>query len=138
MAQGAAGSRWRVFAILQISGALGLTSRNPAHVISAEGPAQPARSGEISLWTQAAPHLDRWYNDVPGANLSTPYDLASTDASGDIHEYQSTSFLPVDGLLSASEGNSHNHHFTLALNTGLTYQPGQVFNFTDDHVCRHQ
>jgi hypothetical protein len=43
-----------VFAILRIAGALGFTVRNPAHVISTEGPAQPARSGEISLRTEGA------------------------------------------------------------------------------------
>jgi hypothetical protein len=52
--QGAAGNRRRVFAILRIAGALGLTVSNPAPVISTEGPAQPARSGEISLPTQGA------------------------------------------------------------------------------------
>jgi fibro-slime domain-containing protein len=88
--------------------------------------------GAGTATTHGAANFNQWYNDVPGINLSMPYDLVLADAGGGVYEYQDSSFFPIDGLLFGNEGNSHNYHFTLELHSTFTYQTGQMFNFTGD------
>jgi fibro-slime domain-containing protein/MYXO-CTERM domain-containing protein len=80
--------------------------------------------------TQA--NFNEWYNDVPGVNVSTSYDLVLTETGSGEYEFQSSSFFPIDGALLGNEGNSHNFHFTLELHSVFTYQPGQDFSFSGD------
>lgn len=81
-----------------------------------------------------AASFDQWYKDVPGIN--TPYTvnltLTETAPGSGIYGYANSAFFPLDALTGATEGNPHNYHFTLELETTFTYQGGEVFNFTGD------
>lgn len=112
-------------------GALGAETGLVAGTLGLDG--KPVYNGGAgTVTTSGAANFNQWYNDVPGVNLSLPYDLVLGDIGGGVYEFQSSSFFPIDGLLFGNQGNSHNYHFTLELHNSFTYQPGQMFNFTGD------
>jgi fibro-slime domain-containing protein len=88
--------------------------------------------GAGTATTSGAANFNQWYNDVPGVNLSTTYDLVLTNNGSGIYSFNSSSFFPIDNQLLGNEGRSHNYHFTLELHSEFTYQPGQTFSFTGD------
>lgn len=85
--------------------------------------------------THGAVAYNTWYNDVPGINMSTMYDLVlsnNQEARGGLYTFSDTTFFPIDNQLFGNEGNSHNYHFTLELHTQFVYQPGLFLNVTAD------
>jgi fibro-slime domain-containing protein len=78
----------------------------------------------------------QWYHDVPGVNVSIPYDVqlqASTSKPG-FFVYNSTDFFPLDGDPRGfgNEGFNHDFDFTLATKFTFRYMGGEVFRFTGD------
>jgi fibro-slime domain-containing protein len=91
--------------------------------------------GAGTATTSGAANFDQWYNDVPGVNLSMPYDLVLTNMGAGVYRYMDTTFFPADGLLLGNEGWRHNYHFTMELHGRFTYEPGQTFScFGDDDL----
>ena len=79
-------------------------------------------------------NFNQWYNDVPGVNSKTAYNLnlTETGVGTGIYQFSSSSFFPIDNQLFGNEGRVHNFHFTLELNSKFTYKAGQTFSFTGD------
>jgi len=78
--------------------------------------------------------FDLWYNDAPGINQTTSYDLQLTEdprAPGN-YLFEDRTFFPIDARLFGNEGNSHNFHFTLETHTQFVYRGGEVFTFAGD------
>ena len=88
--------------------------------------------GTGTATTSGATNFNQWYNDVPGVNLSTAYDLVLTDNGSGTYSYESSSFFPIDDQLFGNQGRNHNYHFTLELHSEFSYQAGQTFSFTGD------
>ncbi len=91
--------------------------------------------GAGTLTTSGAANYNQWYNDVPGVNKSTNFDLVLSNGlatPGGVYLFQDTTFFPIDNQLLGNEGRAHNFHFTLELHTAFTYQPGQNFSVTAD------
>lgn len=104
-----------------------------SYTLDADG--KPTFSGADGTGNVAnAASFAQWYRDVPGVN--TPYTinltLEETAPGSGIYSYANSSFFPLDAITGATEGNPHNYHFTLELETSFTYQGGEVFNFTGD------
>jgi len=78
--------------------------------------------------------FDVWYNDTPGVNLSTSYDLQLTEDPRTPGNYffEDRTFFPIDSQLFGKEGNFHNFHFTLETHTQFVYRGGEVFKFAGD------
>ena len=89
-----------------------------------------------SLTTAGQSEFDQWYNDVPGVNLSTVFDLdlvPQQDAAGPrFFSYEDHTFFPIDGQLFGNQGREHNYHFTLEARTTFTYVGGERFTFSGD------
>lgn len=81
-----------------------------------------------------ASNFNEWYNDVGGVNqkLTQSLTLNETGVNTGIYKYESSAFFPIDGLMWGNEGNGHNYHFTVELNSSFTYQGGETFSFTGD------
>ncbi|MCP3906279.1 MAG: fibro-slime domain-containing protein [Planctomycetes bacterium] len=74
----------------------------------------------------------QWFTDELTVNLSTVQELTLVrDVSG-VYEYLDSAFHPIDGMLLGNDGDSHNHHFTLAFNAQFTYDQsgGQFIEFS--------
>jgi fibro-slime domain-containing protein len=78
----------------------------------------------------------QWYHDVPGVNVTIPYDVqlqASTTKPG-FYVYTNLSFFPLDddprGF--GDEGFNHDFDFTLATKFTFHYVGGEVFRFMGD------
>jgi fibro-slime domain-containing protein len=90
-----------------------------------------APSGSTST-TSGKASFDQWYRDVPGVNMSYPYELKLVKGANGIHTFDSNAFFPLDGRGFGNEGNDHNFHFTFELHTEFVYRGGEVFTFTGD------
>ena len=75
-----------------------------------------------------------WFNDVPGVNMKTTYDLELIDPDGDgVYTYSNQAYFPIDNQLFGNEnGAAHNFGFTTEVHTTFTYQLGQKFTCTGD------
>ncbi len=78
----------------------------------------------------------QWYHDVPGVNVTIPYDVplqASTSNPG-FFAFTGIGFFPLDGDPRGfgDEGFDHDFDFTLATKLTFHYQGGEVFRFTGD------
>lgn len=97
---------------------------------------KPEYSGlSTSSVFNAGENFDEWFNDVPGVNQSSSYDIIldnSANSNPDVYTYSNNSFFPIDGLGFGNEGRSHNYHFTYEIASSFTYQGGETFNFTGD------
>ncbi len=91
--------------------------------------------GTGTATTSGAANFNQWYNDVPGVNMSTDYDLVldnGVSGQGGVYTFSDTSFFPIDDELFGNEGNPHNYHFTLELHAEFNYEAGLVFDVTAD------
>ena len=99
-----------------------------------------------SLWS--------WFRDVPGTNVSKPYQLTLTRQAGtNVYVFDDKldpsfegGFFPInDDLFGNSAGESRNFHFTYELETKFEYKEGaglvftfigddDVWVFIDDHL----
>ena len=76
--------------------------------------------------------LKAFFNDVPGVNMSTTYELVlKKDDNGffSLDEYQ---FFPIDNQLFGNEVHSHNYHFSLEAHAEFVYQGFEIFDFSGD------
>lgn len=98
------------------------------------GDGKPVFVGGGAASVTTAADFDQWYNDVPGTNMKTTKTLTfgETAPGSGIFEFSDSSFFPIDGELFGNEGNPHNYHFTLELNSSFTYLGGETFDFTGD------
>jgi fibro-slime domain-containing protein len=95
-------------------------------------PTYATRPGGTATTTNAASFNQWWRNDA-SVNMSAPLALTLTDSNNDgVYTYSNNSFFPINNQLLGNQGNSQNYHFTYAINTNFTFQPGQTFNFTGD------
>ncbi len=76
--------------------------------------------------------FDQWYNDVPGVNFSSQFQITLTPISANVQSYNNQTFFPIDGQGWGDEGQPHNFGFTFELHTTFTYQGGETFSFTGD------
>lgn len=91
--------------------------------------------GAGTLTTHGAANYNQWYNDVPGVNKSTNFDLTLSNgavAPGGVYTFDDSTFFPIDNQIFGNEGHSHNFHFTMELHTAFTYQPGLSFTVRAD------
>ena len=77
-----------------------------------------------------------WYHDVPGVNVTIPYQMQLTpspDKPG-FFQYGSQDFFPLDGDERGfgDEGQTHDFDFTLATKFTFHYLGGEVFRFIGD------
>lgn len=92
-----------------------------------------ARSGGTGTVT-GPETFAQWYHDVPGVNLTLPYEIpmeASTSRKG-IYEFNSLNFFPIDGGGFGNEDELHNFDFTLATKFTFLYKGGEMFRFDGD------
>lgn len=91
-----------------------------------------APAGGTGTVTSAA-SFNQWWRDDASVNMSAPLALTLTDPNNDgVYTYSSNSFFPINNQLLGNQGRSQNFHFTYAINTNFTFQPGQTFSFTGD------
>jgi fibro-slime domain-containing protein len=76
----------------------------------------------------------KWYNDVPGTNLSTTLaiPLVATGSKKNVYTYSNTSFFPIDDQLFGNEGQPHNYAFTAEIAARFRYSGGETFTFAGD------
>jgi fibro-slime domain-containing protein len=76
----------------------------------------------------------QWYHDVPGVNVTVPYEipLQASSSRADIYEFNGVDFFPLDARGFGNEGEQHNFDFTLATHFTFRYQGGEMFRFTGD------
>ncbi len=91
-------------------------------------------------------NFDKWYNDDPSYNKSTPLQLELVHKGNGIYEFRDPWFFPIDDHLFGSyhlsatpdgDGKYHNFHFTLELHTTFTYYgTGEYFRIyqSDDDM----
>lgn len=81
-------------------------------------------------------YFDQWYRDISGVNMTIPYTLELSRASGSsVWSYTNTKFFPIDGKgfgnMRAPAPN-HNYHFTLEAHLVFDYAGGEQFTFKGD------
>ena len=87
----------------------------------------------------------KWFNDVPGANLSAPLKIKLVKQADDSYVFDDETdpiydplngFFAIDNMLYGNSGGSpnHNFHFTFELHCEFTYHAntGQMFKFIGD------
>lgn len=95
--------------------------------------------------TTGKPAFERWFNDVPGVNQGSPFNLTLTAGANGTSSFETSNFYPIDGKLFAvdasdpdrgpfksDDGQVRNYHFTYELHTTFRYDPGNVFTFRGD------
>jgi fibro-slime domain-containing protein len=114
----------------------GLQTGLLSNTLGADGKPVPIASEMARGGINSTATFNEWFNDVPGTNSPTTVALTFDDfGSGTFNyvgPYNPNNFFPIDGQLFGNEGNSHNYHFTLELDTSFTYAAGQTFSFTGD------
>ncbi|MCI0362475.1 MAG: fibro-slime domain-containing protein [Phycisphaerales bacterium] len=102
------------------------------------------KSGSSTGGIQSATSFGKWFNDVPGVNLSKVQTINLVKTGGKYvfddtldPEYSSLGgFFPIDGELFNNSGGTpdHNFHFTYEIHTEFTYQSAadQWFKFSGD------
>lgn len=59
--------------------------------------------------------------------------MATETAPGlGVFSYVNGAYFPINGLGHGNEGHGANFHFTIEINTELTYTGGETFSFTGD------
>ena len=94
---------------------------------------------------QSADSFNKWYNDVPGTNMSAPLTLTFNRQADGTYlfddkldpQYSSLSgFFPIEGQLFGNPGGTpnRNFHFTFELHTTFKYDSAanQIFRFIGD------
>ena len=76
--------------------------------------------------------FDQWFRDAPGTNLGVPFVLPLERGGGSEFYYADSSFFPLDDQLFGNEGNPHNYHFTLEVESQFRFQGGESFTFNGD------
>jgi fibro-slime domain-containing protein len=78
----------------------------------------------------------QWYRDVPGINVTVPYEipLVESTAKPGVYQFTSIDFFPLDGDPRGfgDEGQGHDFDFTLATKFTFRYLGGELFRFTGD------
>ncbi len=82
--------------------------------------------------TTGKANFDQWYNDVPGVNFSSLFQITLAPIGGGVTSYDNPNFFPVDGQGWGNQGQVHNFGFTFELHTTFAYQGGESFTFTGD------
>lgn len=93
----------------------------------------------------SAESFNKWFNDVPGTNMSTPLTITLNKQADGSYVFDDKldqtyagkgGFFCCDGQMFGNSGLSpdHNFHFTFELHTTFTYHSGQgqVFKFIGD------
>ncbi|MHC4081653.1 MAG: fibro-slime domain-containing protein [Planctomycetota bacterium] len=80
--------------------------------------------------------FSEWWRDVLGVNMVTVQSITMTRNRFGDYFFLHDNYRPIDGDLLGNEGDVHNYHFTLELDTSFTYDAaaGQYFEVrcTDD------
>lgn len=95
--------------------------------------------------TTGAESFQRWFDDTPGVNEGSPFDLPLVAGKSGTFSFDTSLFFPIDGKLFAAaasdpdrgpfksdDGQVRNFHFTYELHTTFRYDPGNVFTFRGD------
>ena len=96
---------------------------------------KPAYAGDPDTpSTTGKANFDQWYRDVPDVNWrgSFEIELAEVPNRPGVYFYRNNSFFPIDNELFGNEGNLHNYHFTVELETRFLYVGGESFSFSGD------
>ena len=103
-------------------------------VASELGPdGNPVFTGVPGQVITTAESFSEWYRDVPGKNETLNYNINLQKVPGGrVYEFYSDAFFPIDNMGWDNEGNVHNYHFTLKVETEFTYLGGEQFTFIGD------
>jgi len=78
----------------------------------------------------------QWYHDVPGVNVTLPYEIPLEESATrpGLYQFTSINFFPLDGDPRGfgDEGQGHDFDFTLATKFTFRYSGGELFGFTGD------
>ena len=98
------------------------------------GDGDPVFVGSAKPGFTNAANFDQWYDDIPGANTSSPFsiNLTETGPGTGVFEFSDSTFFPIDGLLFGNQGRGHNYHFTLELRSQVSFKLGDIFSYTGD------
>jgi len=94
-------------------------------------PYDPGDNNTFTPTTHGVANFNEWYVTGPN-NVQIDQQLQLTNTMGNVWEFSSNSFFPIDNLGLGNEGRNHNFHFTLEMNTNFQYLGGEVFSFTGD------
>jgi fibro-slime domain-containing protein len=94
-----------------------------------------ARSGG-SITVTGPETFAQWYHDVPGVNVTIPYEipLKESAAKPGLYQFVGYDFFPLDGDPHGfgDEGQAHDFDFTLATHFSFRYVGGELFRFEGD------
>ncbi|HSQ68150.1 MAG TPA: fibro-slime domain-containing protein, partial [Polyangiaceae bacterium] len=76
--------------------------------------------------------FDQWYRDVPGTNISVPFQLVLTPNGNGVSTFDAPYFFPLDNQAWGNQGRPHNYHFTFEVHLEFAYNGGEDFTFTGD------
>lgn len=91
-------------------------------------------SGAANKQFSTPENFSQWYRDVEGINQSSVYDITLNEVSegGNLFEFSSSSFFPIDDQLLGNEGRNHNYHFTYEIAGSVSFRSSDRFEFTGD------
>ncbi|MFK7825168.1 MAG: fibro-slime domain-containing protein [Oligoflexales bacterium] len=99
--------------------------------LSSEG--VPVFTGIPGQVVTSSESFSQWYKDVEGVNQTLNFNIPLQKIEGKrVYEYYSDAFFPIDNEGYGNEGNVHNYHFTLKVETEFTYLGGESFTFIGD------
>ena len=76
--------------------------------------------------------FNEFWQNVPGLNLPISLPLTFNNIGGGVYSFSNLSFFPIDGKGFGNEGNAHNYHFTMQIDTNFVYEPGQSIQVVSD------
>ena len=91
-----------------------------------------ASSGSTST-TSGQSNFDEWWQPTPGVNAEKVVSLTFSDSvTSDLNVFTfvSDAFYLADDALLGNEGNPHNGLFTLQIPSFITYNGGEVFQYS--------
>jgi len=108
--------------------------------LGSDGKPVYAHQGGTTPTTNGQAEYDKWYNDVPGVNMTYLLGLhfvpngkvVTFAASINNQGVPDSSYFPLDGQGFGNQGENHNFSFTTEIHTSFTYNGGETFTFQGD------
>jgi len=108
--------------------------------LGSDGKPVYAHPGGTTSTTNGQADFDKWYNDVPGENMTYLLGLhfvpngkvVTFAASINNQGVPDSSYFPLDGQGFGNQGENHNFGFTTEIHTSFTYNGGETFTFQGD------
>ena len=85
-----------------------------------------------------ADSFSQWFRDIPGVNTKLTKTMTLQRIEGtSSYAYSNREFFPIDNQGFGNEGNDHNFHFTVEIETLFTYRGGETFSFRTSGATKH-